>query len=213
MEDVTYESTVDDTCSGETRCSVSNKNTLAFACNHKQRCNVNIRDFRYHINTTCGSTVRFFTKYRCLSVIQEQRDFLCQSSMHGTNQGNIYLSCERHYRIHITMALVGISVKPQNSITRQRFKCDKDTYWLCNKYVSDAYRNACKHQLNQGSGDQCRIRYNDRPKLTECQYGQFSNFSLVQYSCIPGNFRKKRNYRHYKETHFKRWQHRQKINK
>ena len=85
------------------------------------------------------------------------------------------------------MALIGISVKPQTNPIRSHFKCDKDTYWLCNQYVSDAYRHVCGSQLNRGIGDQCHIRSSDRPKLRECQYGISSNFSLVEYSCIPGN--------------------------
>jgi hypothetical protein len=84
------------------------------------------------------------------------------------------------------LALVGISVKPQNDLFKSPFKCNKDTYWLCNYYVPDAYRNVCNNQLNYGVGDRCTIRSNDRPRLKGCQYGESSNFSLVEYSCIPG---------------------------
>lgn len=187
IEDVVYESTTDGKCSGKSLCSLHNKNTLTFACNHKQTCNVEIRHFRFHINATCGSTVRFFTKYRCLPVIHEQKDYLCESSKRRPNLADIKLECARYYRLHITLALVGISVKQQDDMIQQHFKCNKDTYWLCNHYVSDAYRNVCSNQLNHGSGDRCEIRPNDRPRLKGCQHGEVSNFSLVEYSCIPGN--------------------------
>ena len=188
IEDVVYESTVDGTCSGTRRCSLHNKNTLTFACNRKRTCNVDIRHFRFHINATCGSTVRFFTKYRCVPVIHEQKDYLCESpSARRPNQGDINLSCQPGYRLHITMALVGVSVRPSDDAGRNRFKCNKDTYWLCNHYIPDAYRNACSNQLSRGRADQCRIQYSDRPALRECQHGPSSNFSMVEYSCIPGN--------------------------
>ncbi|CAF1449560.1 unnamed protein product [Adineta steineri] len=186
IEDVVYESTVDGKCSGKSLCSLHNKNALLFACNQKQICNVEIRHFRFHINSTCGSTVRFFTKYRCLPVIQEQKDYLCESSIRRPSLADIKLSCERYYRLHVTLALVGISVKQQDNGIQQHFKCNKDTYWLCNHYVPDAYRNACSNQLDRGIGDYCDIRPNDRPRLKGCQYGEVSNFSLVEYSCIPG---------------------------
>jgi len=80
------------------------------------------------------------------------------------------------------MALVGISVKPQDPTNKNHFQCNKDTYWLCNYYVPDAYRNVC----NNRNGNQCQIRYNDRPRLKGCSYGESSNFSLVEYLCIPG---------------------------
>lgn len=190
IEDVVYESTIDGKCSGKSLCSIHNKNTLLFACNQKQVCSVEIRHFRFHINSTCGSTVRFFTKYRCLPVIHEQKDFLCESSLRRPNAVDIKLSCQRFYRLHITLALVGISIKQQADENQQRFKCNKDTYWLCNHYVPDAYRSVCSSQLNRGVGDFCEIKSYDRPRLKGCQYGEMSNFSLVEYSCIPGNERR-----------------------
>ncbi|CAF1246546.1 unnamed protein product [Rotaria sordida] len=185
IEDVVYESTIDGTCSGRSLCSTHNKNTLTFACNQKQMCDVNIKHFRFHINKTCGSTVRFFTKYRCLPVIHEQKDYLCESTIRRTNLADINLSCERYYRLHITMALVGISVKPNDNTRKTQFKCNKNIYWLCNYYVADAYGNVCNNQLNRGNGEHCQIRSSDRPRLKGCEYGEASNFSLVEYSCIP----------------------------
>jgi hypothetical protein len=90
------------------------------------------------------------------------------------------------------MALVGIIIRQHDEAIKSHFKCDKDTYWLCNHYVPDAYRNVCNNQLNYGSGNQCEIRYSDRPRLKGCQYGETSNFSLVEYSCIPGKFLNKK---------------------
>ena len=187
IEDVVYESTTDGECSGRRLCSLHNKNTLTFACNQKTLCNLKIGHLRYHINSTCGSTVRFYIKYRCLPVIQEQKDYICDSSSRraGQQSADINLSCENNYRLYIKMALVGISVRPQGESTRTRFQCNKDTYWLCNHYVPDAYRNVCTNQLNRGYGSQCEIRYNDRPRLKGCPYGEASNFSLVEYLCIP----------------------------
>ena len=149
-----------------------------------------IRLFRFHINSTCGSTVRFYIKYRCLPVIQEQKDYLCDSSTRRGNSPDINLSCENDYHLYIKLALVGISVRQQSDSIRNRFTCNKDTYWLCNYYVPDAYRNVCNNQLNRGYGSQCVIRYNDRPRLKGCQYGEASNFSLVEYLCIPSNFQR-----------------------
>ncbi|CAF0916258.1 unnamed protein product [Rotaria sp. Silwood1] len=186
IEDVVYESTIDGTCSGRSLCSSHSKNPLTFACNHKQTCDIDIRHFRFHINDTCGSTVRFFTKYRCLPVIQEQKDYLCESSTRRTNLADINLSCDRYYRLHITMALVGISVRPKDDVNKNRFKCNKNTYWLCNHYIPDAYRSVCNDQLNYGGGEHCKIRYSDRPRLKGCLHGEASNFSIVEYSCIPG---------------------------
>ncbi|CAF2384609.1 unnamed protein product [Rotaria sp. Silwood2] len=186
IEDVVYESTIDGSCSGRSLCSSNNKNALTFACNHKQTCNVDIRNFRFHINKTCGSTVRFFTKYRCLPVIHEQKDYLCESSTRRSNLADINLSCERYYRLHITLALIGISVRPRDDLNKSRFKCNKNTYWLCNHYIPDAYRSVCNSQLSYGSGEHCKIRHSDRPRLKGCEYGEVSNFSIVEYSCIPG---------------------------
>jgi len=191
IEDVVYESTIDGECSGKKLCSLHNKNTLTFACNHKRLCNLKIRHFRFYINETCGSTIRFFIKYRCLPVIQEQKDYLCDSSIRRINSPDINLSCENSYRLYIKLALVGISIRQNDDLNKNHFKCNKDTYWLCNHYVPDAYRNVCNNQLNNGVGNQCVIKYNDRPRLKGCQYGESSNFSLVEYLCIPGYFKKK----------------------
>jgi hypothetical protein len=193
IDDVVYESTVDGKCSGKKLCSLHNKNTLTFACNRKHLCELKIRHFRYHINSTCGSTIRFFIKYRCLPVIQEQKDYLCDTSIRRGNLQDINLSCENYYRLYIKMALVGISARQHDDIyNNDHFICNKDTYWHCNHYVPDAYRNVCNNQLNRGIGNQCQIRYNDRPRLKGCPYGELSNFSLVEYLCIPGNFRQKK---------------------
>jgi hypothetical protein len=187
IENVFYESTTDDSCSGTTLCRIENRNTLLFACNRKRTCNIDINNLRFHINSTCHSTIRFFTKYRCLPVIHEQKDYLCEASTpRRAKLGDINLSCERNYRLHITMALIGISIKQQDETTKNRFKCNKDAQWICNTYVPNAYRDVCDNQLKQGDGDQCKIRYNERPSLKDCQDGMTSNFSLVEYSCIPG---------------------------
>jgi hypothetical protein len=187
IEDVIYESTIDGTCSGARLCSIENKNTLSFACNHKRTCHLDLPYFRFHINSTCGSTVRFFAKYRCLPVIHEQKDYLCESpSFRRPNQGDINISCATDYRLHIKLALIGVSIKPQETTKRNRWKCNKDTYWLCNYYIPDAYKNVCDNQLNSIRSDQCKIRYNDRPALRGCQHSSSSNFSLVEYTCIPG---------------------------
>lgn len=188
IEDVTYESTSDGTCSGKSLCNYHNKNTLSFACNYKQKCDVDIRHSRFHINKTCGSTVRFFTKYRCLPVIQEHKNYLCEFSTRRANSGDINITCESNYRLHITMALVGISIRTQGESGKSRSKCNKNIHRVCEQYVLDAYHSVCSNQVNNGLGDQCKIRYSDRPTLTGCEYGQLSNFSLIEYSCIPGNF-------------------------
>ncbi|CAF2140111.1 unnamed protein product [Rotaria magnacalcarata] len=185
IEEVVYESTSDGTCSGRSLCSYQNRNALSFACNNKQKCNVDIRHSRFHINKTCGSTVRFFTKYRCLPVIQEQKNYSCESTMRQANSGDINLFCDNNYRLHIKMALVGIIGKPHDGI-KTRVKCNKNTYWLCNHYVQDAYRSVCNNQLSYGTGNQCKIRFSERPRLNGCEHGDLSNFSLVEYACIPG---------------------------
>lgn len=191
IDDVVYESTTDGECSGKKLCSLHNKNTLTFACNHKRICNLKIRHFRFHINSTCGSTVRFYIKYRCLPVIHEQKDYLCDSLIRRGNSPDINLSCENDYRLYIKLALVGINIQQHDQSNRpQHFQCNKDTYWVCNQYVPDSYRNVCNNQLNRRYGSQCEIRYNDRPRLKGCQYGETSNFSLVEYLCIPGNISK-----------------------
>ncbi|CAF0742594.1 unnamed protein product, partial [Didymodactylos carnosus] len=172
IEDVVYESTVDDTCSGVTRCSLHNKNTLTFACNKKRSCQVQIKDFRYHINQTCGSTVRFYTKYKCVPVIYDQKDYLCDSSF---RRPDINLACDRDYRLYIAYAVLGITEKKSSSA------CKKEQ-WYCNQYVHHTYSQLCATSANK---DSCIIRYGDRPLLRDCAYGTYSNFSLVDYSCIP----------------------------
>ncbi|CAF1245721.1 unnamed protein product [Adineta steineri] len=188
IENVFYESTVDNSCSGTTLCRVENKNSLQFACNRKRRCNVNIDNLRFHINSTCGTTVRFYTKYRCLPVIQEQNDHLCEplSSSRRLALGDIKLECQRNYRLHITSALIGISIKKQDELTKNHFKCNKDTQTVCNSYVPNAYRDVCDNPLRPTYDDHCTIKYNERPALKDCPYGMTSNFSLVEYLCIPG---------------------------
>jgi hypothetical protein len=188
IQDVVYESTTDGECSGKRLCSLHNKNTLTFACNHKRLCNLKIDHFRYHMNSTCGSTVRFYIKYRCIPVIQEQKDYLCDSPIRRGNSPDINLSCENDYRLYIKMALVGIRARQQDQSMKNHFVCNKDTYWDCNVYVPDGYRNVCNNQLNRGYGSQCQIRYTDRPRLKGCPHGEASDFSLVEYMCIPGNY-------------------------
>lgn len=187
IDDVIYESTIDGKCSGSLYCSVNNKNALAFACNGKQICTVDIRNFRFQINSTCGATVRFFSKFRCLPVLYDQKDYFCQSpNIRNPNQGDLTISCQNNYHLHIKMALIGISVKSQDLSNRNRWKCDKNTYWLCNHYIPDAYRNVCQNQLHRNSPERCLIRYSDRPQLRNCPHGSSSNFSIVEYVCVPG---------------------------
>jgi hypothetical protein len=188
IENVIYESTRDDTCSGTVLCQIENKNTFLFACNRKRTCQIDINTLRFHINSTCSSTIRFFVQYRCLPVIQEQKDYLCESStLRRPSLGDINLSCIRNYRLHITMSLIGISLKQHDETTtttiKNRFKCNKDTQTICNNYISNNYQDVCDIQSKQ----ECKITYNQRPELKDCQYGMTSNFSLVEYSCIPGN--------------------------
>jgi hypothetical protein len=182
IENVIYESTTDNSCSGITLCRIQNKNTLLFACNRKRTCSIDPNNLRFHINSTCGSTIRLFTEYRCLPVMQEQKDYLCEAST--ARRGDINLSCERNYRLVITTALIGISVKDETA--KNRFKCNKDTQSICNHYIPNAYQDVCNSQSQHGNGDQCKIRYNERPTLKDCQYGGTSNFSMVEYTCIPG---------------------------
>jgi len=186
IENVIYESTRDDTCSGTVLCQIENKNTLLFACNRKRTCHIDINNLRFYINSTCNSTIRFFVQYRCLPVIQEQKDYLCESStLRRPTLGDINLSCIRNYRLHITMALIGISLKQQDETgIKNRFKCGKDTQTICNNYIPNGYRDVCDSQSKQ----ECKITYNQRPMLNDCQYGMTSNFSLVEYLCIPGKF-------------------------
>jgi hypothetical protein len=181
-----YESTINNLCSGLTLCQIENKNIFSFACNRKRTCQIDINTLRFHINSTCGTTVRFYTYYRCLPVIQEQKDYLCESPSAIQRRiplGDINLACERNYRLYITKALIGISLKQQDDMitTKNRFKCNKDTQSTCNYNIPYAYRDICDNQ----SKDQCKIKYNDRPMLKDCQYGMTSNYSMVEYSCIP----------------------------
>jgi len=85
------------------------------------------------------------------------------------------------------MSLIGISLKQHDETTttvKNRFKCNKDTQTVCNNYVQNNYRDVCDTQSKQ----ECKITYNQRPNLKDCEYGMASNFSLVEYLCIPGNF-------------------------
>lgn len=78
-------------------------------------------------------------------------------------------------------------MKPQEVNRKIPWQCGKDTYWLCNYYIPDNYRNVCENQLSRNAGDQCQIRYADRPTLRGCEYRTNSNFSIVEYSCIPSD--------------------------
>ena len=102
---------------------------------------------------------------------------------HSRRLGDIKLSCMNNYRLHITNALIGISLKLQDDLTiRNRFKCNKDTPTVCNTYVPNNYHDICYSQ----SKYECKITYDQRSILKDCQYGTISNFSLVEYLCIPG---------------------------
>ena len=187
IQNVVYESTKDDSCSGPVRCQVENRNTVLFACNRKRACQLDLNTLRYHINSTCGTTARFFVYYRCLPVIQDQKDHLCDSPTdRRPSLGDINLECMANYRLYVTSASVGISLKPQDD-GRKNFKCNKDVQTTCITDVPDAYRDICDAQARQV----CKIRYNQRPMLKNCPYGVMSNFSLVEYMCIPGKFRSK----------------------
>ena len=190
VENVIYESTNDNKCSGITLCRLENKNTFLFICNRKRTCLFNTNHLNFHINSTCGSVIRFSIKYRCLPVIQEQSDYLCtQSTKRRVRLGDINLSCERNYRLHITEALIGMSIKTKNqTINNRRFQCNKNTATICNYTVPNAYRDVCNNQLNEKNDDHCKIKYYQRPPLKDCPYGMMSNYSLVKYLCIPGQF-------------------------
>ncbi|CAF3713697.1 unnamed protein product [Rotaria sordida] len=190
IEHVYYESTNDNSCNGITLCRIENKNTVLFACNRKRTCHIDINTLNFHINSTCSTTKRLYIEYRCLPIIQEQKDYLCESSTsRRIRVGDINLSCERNYRLHITKALIGISLKSsQDEINnKNRFKCNKDTQTTCIYNIPNAYYDVCNSQLKDGNDDQCKIRYNERPTLKDCEYGMTSNFSMVEYLCIPGN--------------------------
>jgi hypothetical protein len=187
IENVIYESTSDNTCSGPVLCQIENKNTFLFACNRKRSCQIDINTLRFQINSTCGTTIRFFVQYRCLPVIQDQKDFLCESStLRRPSLGDINLSCMQNYRLHIITASVGISLKQQDE-AKKSFKCNKDVQTTCNTDVPNGYRDVCDKQSRQ----ECKITYNQRPMLKDCPYGMTSNFSLVEYLCIPGKFDRK----------------------
>jgi len=180
IDDVVYESTIDGECSGQRLCSLQNKNTLTFTCNRKRLCSLKIQQLHFYINSTCQTANRFYIKYRCLPVIQTEKQYQCDSSTHRGSSTTIHLSCENFFRLYVKMALVGISTQQSSSL------CDKNTYWLCNHYVPDAYRNVCNNRLSYTSGSQCDIHYNDRPRLKACPHGEYSNFSMIEYLCIPG---------------------------
>lgn len=129
------------------------------------------------MNATCQSTNRFYIKYRCLPVIQNENHYQCDSTV---RRNIINLSCENSFRLYIKMALVGISTQQSSAL------CDKNTYWVCNHYVPDSYRNVCNNRLSYAGGSQCDIHYNDRPRLKACPHGELSNFSMIEYLCIPG---------------------------
>jgi hypothetical protein len=187
IDSVTFESTHDDSCSGISRCQSEQTHPLVSSCNRKRTCQLEIAALRFHLNSTCGSTKRFFIKYRCLPVIYEQKDYVCDSpSARRVTQGDINLSCARNFRIHITSAIIGMSLKPSDELSRARYKCNKDTISTCHFYASDNYRHVCTSQLTSTQEDQCKIRYHDRPGLNECSYGSTSNYSMVEYLCIPG---------------------------
>lgn len=189
IEDVLYESSTDNTCSGITLCRIENKNTLLFACNRKRTCNVDPNHLNFYINSTCGSTVRLYVKYNCVPVIHEQKDYLCEASTpRRARIGDINLSCQRNYRLFIKTALIGISIKQQDDTNKSPFKCTKDTQFSCSYNVPNAYNDVCDSQFRDGYDYQCKIRYNDRPLLKDCPYGMTSNFSMVEYLCIPGKF-------------------------
>ncbi|CAF4274020.1 unnamed protein product [Rotaria sp. Silwood2] len=187
IENVVYESTNDNSCTGLTLCQIENKNTVLFACNRKRTCHIDINTLHFHINSTCHTTKRLYIKYRCLPIIQEQKDYLCESSsQRRIRSGEINLSCIRNYRLYITNALIGISIKQQqDEINKSSFKCNKDTQTICNYNIPNAYHDVCDSQLKHGSDDQCKIKYHERPTLKDCQHGMASNFSMVEYLCIP----------------------------
>lgn len=185
IDNVIYESTRDQSCSGITQCQIENKNSFLFACNRKRTCQIDLSTLAFHINSTCGTTKRFFVQYRCLPVIQEQKDFLCESfTSRRPSLSDINLSCLRNYRLHITKASIGVSLKSQQDEfnPKNRFKCNRETETVCVMDVPAGYREICRSQSKQ----ECKISYNQRPTLNNCPYGTASNFSYVEYSCIPG---------------------------
>lgn len=185
IENVIYESTRDNTCSGITQCQIENKNAFIFACNRKRTCQIDLTKLAFHINSTCGTTMRFFVQYRCLPVIQEQKDYLCESfTPRRPSSSDINLSCMRNYRLHITKASVGMSLKSSQDEfnPKNRMKCNRETETICVSDVPNAYRDVCQNQRKH----ECKITYNQRPMLNNCPEGSSSNFSYVEYLCIPG---------------------------
>ena len=191
MESVVFESSIGDECSGVTRCQVEKNDILNVDCDGKRTCQVDINTLRLNLSATCGLAKRFYVKYRCLPVLQEQKDYLCEpSSTRRVALSDINLSCPRNYHIYITSAVIGISVKPQEDPSKARFKCNKDTQWLCSSVATNAYRDVCQRQVRSGNAEQCKIRYTDRGLLDDCPHGVASNYSMVEYLCVPGMTKK-----------------------
>lgn len=182
IENVQIESTNDDACWGTTRCQIEDKFILSEFCFRKRICQVDLKKLNILINSTCGSTRRFFVKYRCLPVIQEQKDFICDSSSSRRNPNvDINLSCGRNSKIFIKTATVGLSVREND----EKIKCNKDVQTTCSTDVSDIYRQICQNSFQNGNEDQCKIRSTERPTLENCFAGKTSNFSMVEYFCVP----------------------------
>ncbi|CAF0809938.1 unnamed protein product, partial [Didymodactylos carnosus] len=106
--------------------------------------------------------------------IYDQKDFLCES-VNSRRPPEINLSCNHDYYLYITYAVLGITPKKGSTA------CKKEQ-WYCNQYVHHTYSKLCATSVKK---DSCTIRYEDRPPLKDCTYGIYSNFSLVDYSCIP----------------------------
>ena len=187
LESVVFESTDDDSCSGLARCRVTRNDVLIADCEGKRTCQMDVNNLRLRLNATCAMARRFYVKYRCLPVIQEQKDYLCEpSSARRVTVSDINLSCPRNYQIYITSAVIGISMKPQDDPSKARFKCNKDTQWTCSSSATEVYRDVCHRQVRSGSAEQCKIKYTDRATLDDCPHGVASNYSMVEYLCIPG---------------------------
>ena len=185
IDNVIYESTHDDSCSDITRCRIESKNSLAFACNRKRTCQIELANLHFHINSTCGTTRRFFIQYHCLPIIQEQKDYFCDSPTYRRPLlGDINLSCIKNYRLIILNAWIGLSLRSSDDFS-SKIKCNRDTLTTCQYDLSTNYRHLCDYQSKQ----ECKIAYSQRPMLEQCSYGTQSNFSLVEYLCIPGSRR------------------------
>ena len=80
--------------------------------------------------------------------------------------------------MYILNAFVGLAASSKSAA-----KCGKETSSSCLNDVTPTYRSVCQRS---NSKDQCKIRYQDRPNLSGCDESAMSNYSMVEYLCVPG---------------------------